>query len=59
MIESSESGSLIVNSPRGHIDDQGGEEAAHHGGEEGSDDHGEGEQGHVLPGHRHDEWMNE
>ena len=41
--------------PGGHIHNEGGKKTSHHGGEEGSDDHGEGEEGRVQPvGHHKD-----
>ena len=36
--------------PGCHINNEGCKEPAHHRGEEGGDDHREGEQGHILPG---------
>ena len=49
---------MLFNQPGGHIHNEGGKKTSHHGGEEGSDDHGKGEEGRVQPAGHHNDHIN-
>ena len=49
---------MLFNQPGCHIHNERGKKTSHHGGEERSDDHGEGEEGRVQPVGRQNDHIN-